>query len=144
MAHVLFWEKPGCATNARQRAALLAAGHSVEALDLLHWPWTAETLLAFLSPSSVATWFNRAAPRIKRGELDPERLSRDEALALLLSDPLLIRRPLMQSGCSCVQGFDPANVHAWIGLAFADAEAARSTLERCSHPVEPCPVPLVD
>lgn len=113
-----FWEKPGCGGNARQRALLEAAGHRLERRSLLSEAWSREALLAFLAPLPVAQWFNRAAPRVKSGEVQPEALSAEAALALLLAEPLLIRRPLMQrhdDGSRHV-GFETAAVEAWIGL----------------------------
>jgi hypothetical protein len=50
---------------------------------LLSEPWSRESLLAFLNPLPVDQWFNRAAPRIKSGEVVPEALDADDALALL-------------------------------------------------------------
>lgn len=130
MTHILFYEKPGCGGNARQRAALEAAGHTLERRDLLTTPWTRESLLAFLAPLPVADWFNRSAPRIKSGELLPETLGQDEALALLLAQPLLIRRPLMQrvDDGSRQVGFDHAAVDAWVGLA---SPAPAVPLDQC-------------
>jgi len=116
MAHVVFYEKPDCQGNKRQKALLEAAGHTVEARDLRHAPWTAERLLAFLSPLPVAEWFNRSAPAIKSGEIVPENLGFETALHLLLDQPLLIRRPLLQVGEERRVGFDAAAVAAWIGL----------------------------
>ena len=141
MTHILFYEKPGCGGNARQRAALLAAGHSLERRDLLGAPWTRESLLEFLAPLAVADWFNRSAPRVKSGEIVPEALDAEAAIALLLGQPLLIRRPLMQrldDGSRHV-GFDTAAVHGWVGLEAAATEAAAS-LETCVR-VEPCAAP---
>jgi nitrogenase-associated protein len=141
MTHLVFFEKPGCGGNARQRAALEAAGHTLERRSLLAEPWTPETLLAFLAPLPVADWFNRAAPRVKSGAVQPDQLQAETALAWLLAEPLLIRRPLMQradDGSRRV-GFDTADVHAWVGLA--PAALARSSLEGCAHPAEPCATP---
>lgn len=136
MAHIVFYEKPGCGGNARQKALLRAAGHSLEPRDLLRWPWTAESLLAFLAPLPVAQWFNRAAPRIKSGEVQPEALDGAAALALLLDDPLLIRRPLMEvmneHGAQRMVGFDAAHVHAWVGLGEAAPGASDKPLEGCA------------
>lgn len=138
MTHLVFYEKPGCGGNARQRAALEAAGHTLERRNLLTAHWHRDDLLAFLAPLPVADWFNRAAPRVKSGEVVPEALSGDAALALLLAEPLLIRRPLMQrtdTGTRHV-GFDTASVHAWVGL---DRQAVPApTLEGCTSPRETC------
>ena len=138
MAHLVFYEKPGCGGNARQRAALQAAGHTLGRRDLLAEPWTREALLAFLAPLPVADWFNRAAPRIKSGEVVPDTLSAERALALVLVDPLLIRRPLMHQPANDSRhvGFDTAAVAAWISLAERPGRAA--SLEGCSATRTPC------
>lgn len=138
MTQILFFEKPGCGGNARQRAALEAAGHRLEVRSLLSEAWTADALLAFLAPLPVADWFNRAAPRVKSGEIQPEALSAEEALAWLLSEPLLIRRPLMlrlDTGSRHV-GFETAAVHAWVGLEPQAVQ--RRSLEGCAAPQERC------
>lgn len=150
MAHLVFFEKPGCGGNARQRAALQAAGHTLDRRNLLTTHWTPQSLLDFLAPLPVAEWFNRAAPRVKNGELVPEALDADEALMLLLDEPLLIRRPLMQhsgNGSRRV-GFDTAAIHAWIGLAPDATRSGQSqraplpaSLEGCASPTERCPTP---
>jgi len=143
MTHLVFFEKPGCGGNARQRAALEAAGHTLERRSLLTERWTADSLLAFLAPLPVPEWFNRAAPRVKNGEVVPEELNASTALALLLAEPLLIRRPLMQRGDtgSRMVGFDTAAVDAWVGLN--PATTARASLEGCASPVEHCATPTV-
>lgn len=141
MTHIVFFEKPGCNGNARQRAALQAAGHTLERRNLLTANWTTEALLAFLAPLPVADWFNRAAPRIKSGELVPEALSAETALTLLMAEPLLIRRPLMLNAADGSRhvGFDTAAVTAWIGL---EPSAQRpSSLEGCASPTPSCSHP---
>jgi nitrogenase-associated protein len=138
MSHLVFFEKPGCGGNARQRAALQAAGHTLERRNLLTAHWTPEALFAFLAPLPVPQWFNRAAPRIKSGEVVPEALDAETALALLIAEPLLIRRPLMQNAADGSRhvGFDTSAVTAWIGL---EPSAQRPTsLEGCASPTESC------
>jgi nitrogenase-associated protein len=139
---ILFYEKPGCGGNARQRALLEAAGHVLERRDLLSTPWTREALLGFLAPLPVAQWFNRAAPRVKSGAIVPEQLGPEAALALLLAEPLLIRRPLMQreDGARLV-GFETAAVERFVGLATSAGSpaslegcAAASPLAHCTPP----------
>jgi nitrogenase-associated protein len=140
MTHIVFYEKPGCGGNARQRSALLAAGHTLEQRNLLTTPWTRQALLAFLAPLPVAQWFNRAAPRIQSGELQPDTLDADAAIEVLLAEPLLIRRPLMQrrDDQSRHVGFDTAAVHAWVGLGTNPASAS---LEACVSPAQACATP---
>ncbi len=131
MATITFYEKPGCKGNLRQKTLLAAAGHTVQARSLKAEPWTAEALLAFLGALPIADWFNRSAPAVKSGEIVPENLGFEHALHLLLENPLLIRRPLMQVGEERMVGFDAAAVNAWIGLnAVALPEG---NVEACVH-----------
>ena len=130
MAVVVFYEKPGCSGNARQRALLEAAGHTVVAKDLLRTPWTRMGLHSFLDALPVAQWFNRNAPAVKSGEIVPEECDEATALALLQAHPLLIRRPLLEVDGVRRAGFDAAAIDAWIGLPGA---AAAGDLEACRH-----------
>lgn len=116
MAEVIFYAKPGCQGNARQIRVLEASGHRVIVRDLLSHLWTAKELLSFLGDRRVPDWFNRSAVRVKSGDVVPEALSADEAMALLIADPALIRRPLMEVAGERRIGWEPEAVAAWIGL----------------------------
>jgi nitrogenase-associated protein len=137
MARILFYEKPGCAGNLRQRRLLEDAGHTVLARNLLTESWTAERLRGFFGARPVAEWFNRNAPRVKSGEVVPEALDAESAVKLLLAEPLLIRRPLLEADGERETGFEPLRIHAWLGLGLA-AQAPVS--ESCAH-TQPCPTP---
>jgi nitrogenase-associated protein len=117
MAKVVLYEKPGCASNARQKALLVASGHELDVRDLTREPWSAACLRPFFGDMPLRDWFNRASPRIKSGEVRPDELDEVSALAMMVEDPLLIRRPLMQVGGRRMAGFEAAVVDAWIGLA---------------------------
>jgi len=131
MATITFYEKPGCKGNLRQKTLLAAAGHTVQAKSLKTEAWSAERLLQFVGKLPVARWFNPAAPAIKSGQLVPENISFEHALQLLLENPLLIRRPLMEVGEERMVGFDPAAVDAWIGLNGVELPAGN--IEACVH-----------
>ncbi|MDD5249461.1 MAG: hypothetical protein PHY45_10770 [Rhodocyclaceae bacterium] len=133
MAVVVFYEKPGCSGNARQKALLQAAGHTVVAKDLLRTPWTRMGLLSFFEPLPVAQWFNRNSPAVKCGDIVPEDFDEATALALLQAHPLLIRRPLLEVDGERRVGFDAAAIDAWIGLPAAPIGAE---LEACRHGAE--------
>lgn len=126
MATILFYQKPGCGTNARQIHALEAAGHQVIAKSLLAEPWTAERLLAFFGATPTASWFNPAAPRIKSGEVKQAEIDAADAIALMLDDPLLIRRPLIEADGARCAGFDREPVPSLLG--------ERSDLQDCTRP----------
>lgn len=137
MAIVTFYEKPGCANNTRQKVLLAAAGHTVLAKNLLTEPWTKERLLAFFGSRPVAEWFNRAAPKVKSGEVVPELVDADTALAMMRAEPLLIRRPLIEADGRREVGFDPEVIDAWLGLG----RKPEGDLEGCpkGHEAKPCP-----
>lgn len=137
MAVITFYEKPGCANNTRQKVLLAAAGHTVQAKNLLTEPWTKERLLAFFGKRLVADWFNRAAPKVKSGEVVPESLDAETALAMLRAEPLLIRRPLIEADGRREVGFDLEVIDAWLGLN----KKPEGDLEGCPkrHEAKPCP-----
>jgi nitrogenase-associated protein len=139
MAFVVFYEKPGCANNTRQKVLLAAAGHTVQAKSLLTEKWDAPRLRTFFGALPVAEWFNPSAPRIKSGEVRPDALDESAALAGMLADPLLIRRPLMEVDGQCRVGFDQDAVDRWIGLS---SKMPRENLEACAkgHAAQPCAV----
>lgn len=116
MATIIFWEKPGCQGNARQKDILLASGHELQVRNLLSEPWNEEHLALFFGSRPVAEWLNRTNPKVKAGEIVPEHISRKQALAMMVAEPLLIVRPLMQVGDERLAGFDTARVHNWLGL----------------------------
>jgi ADP-ribosyl-[dinitrogen reductase] hydrolase len=143
MAQITFFTKLGCLTAAKQIELLLQSGHEVDVRDLLAHCWTAEELTSYFGEIPVKEWFNDKSPRVKSGEIVPEIFERVEALALMLSDHLLIRRPLMESGGVKMCGFDPDLLHAWVGLGAAVyARGIAEDFSSCSQPlpsVQSCP-----
>lgn len=137
MATVTFYEKPGCINNTRQKKLLAAAGHQVIARNLLTEAWQAERLRDFFGSLPVRDWFNYSAPAIKYGEVEPDKLSEQQALTLMLDNPLLIRRPLMQVGDGFMAGFDQQAIDSWIGLKEIetdhDPESCPRTLAQSSY-----------
>ena len=128
MATVVFYEKVGCASNTKQKRLLTEAGHEVIAKNLLTEPWQAKQLRLFFGDLAAVDWFNANAPAVKYGEIEPEKLSEAEALAVMVENPLLIRRPLMQVGDERRVGFDAEKVNAWLNVVVGE-----SVSERCSH-----------
>ena len=140
MAQVIFYEKPGCINNTRQKKLLRKAGHTVIPKNLLTEDWTKkpEQLREFFGDKPVSDWFNRSAPVIKKGLIDPATVTAQQAIALMVSDPLLIRRPLIQVGNEKTAGFDEQYLEHWIGLndiqSEVDLETCPSTRPTgCNH-----------
>ena len=143
MALITFFTKPGCTTSAKQVALLEQSGHEVEVRDLLAYPWTGEELSSFFGEMPVEAWFNEKSPRVKSGEIVPTAYDREGALSLMLSDHLLIHRPLMVSGGTRCCGFDPVTIHSWVGLGTAVYERSiKEDYASCSQPIttgQSCP-----
>ena len=119
MANIVFWEKPGCPGNVKQKEILRASGHVLEVRDLLSESWDTAALELFFGERPVVEWFNPAHPRIKSGEVVPAAFDRQQALRLMVAEPLFIVRPLMQVDEERLAGFDLEQVHNWIGLDLA-------------------------
>lgn len=128
MAQIVFFEKTGCINNTKQKKILALAGHELEAINLLHHDWTEKELLSFFGTLDVKDWFNKNAPAVAKGELDPESFDRESALRALLADPILIRRPLMVIGEHRLVGFDPEKLDALIGIKEVESTEAQTLL----------------
>lgn len=128
MATVHFYEKPGCINNSKQKRLLAEAGHLLIVHDLLRQPWVEDRvkLRSFFGAMPVADWFNRAAPAVKSGQVVPELLDERQAIELMVADPLLIRRPLLEVEGRRRAGFDPETIVAWLAVS-----AGGDDLEAC-------------
>ncbi len=139
MATIIFYEKPGCINNTKQKALLEAAGHLVKARNLLTENWTALTLSSFFGDLPVTAWFNPTAPDLKSGKIRPDQIEASEALELMIENPLLIRRPLMQVGDRKEVGFDLKIVADWIGLQPINIEQKPILESLIKQDLETCP-----
>ena len=78
--------------------------------------------------------------RVKSGEVIPTDFTPEAAIAAMLADPLLIRRPLIEVGDRREVGFDTDLVDAWIGLARPEAPMSEACPKgEAAH--APCPEP---
>ncbi len=140
MTQLVFYEKPGCISNRRQQQLLRRQGFALEVRDLLREAWSAERLRPFFGERPVAEWFNPSAPAIKQGEIDPSALSEAQALAAMVADPLLIRRPLVESPLGLLAGFTPDPLWQRLGVVLEEAEDLASCAR--SDEAQPlCPPP---
>lgn len=112
--NIIFFEKPGCINNTKQKKLLAEHGHTVEAKSLLTEAWTAESLRPYFGNRPMDKWFNMTAPSIKNGIVDPSSFTEESAIEAMLKEPLLIRRPLLIIDDHRVCGFDHPKVEALI------------------------------
>lgn len=139
MSEVLFFEKPGCVGNDTQKRLLRGLGHSLTVKDLLSEPWTAETLRPYFGEMPVADWFNQSAPKVKSGQVKIAELDEDQALALMLAEPLLIRRPLLDVEGLKQAGFEDGPVLARLAVKLRPDQ----DLQSCpmAEPATECEAP---
>jgi nitrogenase-associated protein len=116
MSGLVFYEKPGCVGNAQQKALLRSQGIEMEVRDLLSEPWSRESLRPFFGEQDIPDWFNSSAPKVKSGEVAIHDCSEEEALTMMLAEPLLIRRPLMAVGEIRQAGFEAGPVISALGV----------------------------
>jgi nitrogenase-associated protein len=112
---IVFWEKPGCMGNARQRALLATGGHEIEVKSLPDHKWTRKELAPFFEGLAVEDWFNLSSRRVKESEVIPEALDEDGAYRFILADPILVRRPLLEIDGEKKVGFDLEWIESKIG-----------------------------
>lgn len=114
--NVIFYEKPGCVGNRQQKELLAEHACELDVRDLLTTFWSAETLRPFFGDMPVHDWFNTSAPHVKSGGIDIFSLDETQALDLMLTQPLLIRRPLMKYGEYQQAGFAQGPVLDTLGI----------------------------
>lgn len=118
MAELVFYEKPGCIGNRQQQAELRSQGIAFSVRDLLSEPWSLSSLRPYFGRKPVADWFNVTAPAVKSGRIDIHDCTEAQALQLMLADPILIRRPLLELGELRQSGFVDGPVLDALGVVL--------------------------
>lgn len=129
MATIVFYEKPGCRNNRKQKKLLAEAGHEVVCRNLGEWQFTPDTLRPFLHDRTPEQWINTTHPALKSGELTVDPSNPEALIQQLCEVPLLIKRPLMEIDGRFYQGFDALKLNAEIGLSRLPDE----DIETCPH-----------
>jgi nitrogenase-associated protein len=115
MAEILFYEKPGCINGEKQKTILEKAGNSVKCINILTFAWSASALLPFVAGREPIEIMNYTAPAIKNGEIKPDQLNFNEALSLMINNPILIKRPLIHVDGHNIQGFTSTALKPYLG-----------------------------
>jgi arsenate reductase (glutaredoxin) len=76
--------------------------------NLAKEPPTRELLSRLIDEYGLEAVISTRSPAYKARGLDASRLSKAEAIGLMLEDPNLIRRPLVLKGKKAVFGYAPA------------------------------------
>ncbi|WPD23842.1 MAG: hypothetical protein SD837_04605 [Candidatus Electrothrix scaldis] len=104
--NVEIYVKPECKNNKKQIEMLKSKGHDVTVKNIFEEDWTTEKLAPFFQKLSFDRWHNPYAPRIKSGEVDPAKLTKENIFTEMINDNYLIRRPLLQVKDRYDCGFD--------------------------------------
>lgn len=72
-------------------------------------------LLEFVVGKKPEAMMNYTAPAVKNGEIIPERLSFKEAVELMVADPILIKRPLVEVDGMKIQGVTDRRLTPYLG-----------------------------
>lgn len=108
---VIFYEKPGCSGNAKQKKLLGFYGVAFETRSILTTPWSEDGLNSFFDGLEKENIINKFAPKVKSGELNISDYSKDELVKLMVQEPILIKRPLLVLGDKKVCGFDVEKIN---------------------------------
>lgn len=113
---ITFYEKPGCAGNKKQKELLSANGIDFEVKSMLSTNWDNETLNGFFEGLEKEQIVNQFAPQVKSGEVNIDKFSKDELIELMIKEPILIKRPLIQIDNIKICGFDIPKLNKALNL----------------------------
>ncbi len=110
------WMKSSCTTCRNAKAKLAELGISVEVRDYFKRPLEAAELERLL-PADPAPMLGTKSPKYKELGLKDRKLSKAEAIALMVEDNNLLKRPILVHPKGTVIGFDAAAYAALAGKA---------------------------
>ncbi len=112
----VLWMKSSCTTCRNAKAKLAELGIDAEIRDYFKQPLEASELERLLPPDP-APMFGTKSPKYKELGLRDRKLSKSEAIALMVSDNNLLKRPILVHPKGTVIGFDAAAYAALAGKA---------------------------
>ncbi len=118
---VIFYEKTGCSGNERQKKLLSNHGISFQTRSLLDTKWDKESLNPFFNGLEKEDMVNKFAPQVKNGEIDIAALSKDELVELMINEPILIKRPLLEIGANKICGFDIEKINQYLNSDICES-----------------------
>lgn len=110
-----FFFKPSCGVCKKAKAHLDRRGLDYEPIDITRTPPPREALERAIDPSDPKKSLNSRSGSFRSKDLGAKDVTAQEALALMLQDPNLIRRPFIMDGDRVYQGFDPVSFEAFLG-----------------------------
>lgn len=102
----VLWMKSSCTTCRNAKAKLAELGVEVEIRDYYRKPLEAAELQRLL-PEDPTPMFGSKSPKYRALGLKDRRLSKAEAIALMVEDNNLLKRPILVHPRGTVIGYDP-------------------------------------
>lgn len=102
----VLWMKSSCTTCRNAKAKLAELGLEVEIRDYSRKPLEAAELERLL-PGDPASMLGTKSPKYKDLGLKDRKLSKAEAIALMVQDNNLLKRPILVHARGVIIGFDP-------------------------------------
>jgi nitrogenase-associated protein len=118
---VIFYEKIGCSGNERQKKLLTSHGISFQTRSLLDTKWDKESLSSFFTGLEKEEMVNKFAPQVKNRQIDIDTLSKDELIQMMIKEPILIKRPLLQIGSNRICGFDIEKINSCLNSDICES-----------------------
>ena len=109
----VLWMKSSCTTCRKAKAKLAELGIEAELRDYARRPLEAGELEGLL-PEDPAPMLGTKSPKYRDLGLKDRRLSKAEAIALMVQDNNLLKRPILVHPNGTVIGYDP---EAYVNLA---------------------------
>jgi nitrogenase-associated protein len=132
---IVFYEKPGCLGNKKQKELLKENGLELEVKSILDTKWDKKTLESFFIGLEKYEIVNESAPKIKKGEIDLNSITKEQLIYKMISDPILIKRPLIIAGESNICGFDIEKLNESLNLNISTTKkigVCESSNETCN------------
>lgn len=97
---VTIWHNGKCSTSRKILEALVSAGYEPEVINYLTTPPSAEKLKLWLSSGlvTVKTLLRKKEPLCKELGLDQTPPSPEELVQLIITHPVLMERPVIETG----------------------------------------------
>lgn len=108
------WMKSSCTTCRKAKALLVELGIAAEVREYYKQPLEASELHDLL-PDDPSPFLGNKSPKFKELGLKDRRLSKAEAIALIVEDNNLLKRPLLVHAKGVIIGFDEAAYRALKG-----------------------------
>lgn len=103
----VLWLKSSCTTCRKARAVLADLGIDAAIRDYWKLPLDAAELEALL-PADPTPFLGSKSPKFRALGLKDRRLSKSEAIALMVEDNNLLKRPILVHARGVIIGFDEA------------------------------------